>query len=93
MSEQIDPSHIMEVGLGFWPSKTLLSAVELDTLGAAVFNAARELNQRLQDRASRRSPAAVTGSLDALPARAADEAATGARRGSPVLPAQPSPRR
>ena len=24
-----DPSHIMQVGMGFWPSKTLLSAVEL----------------------------------------------------------------
>ena len=31
MSEaQLDPSHIMQVGLGFWPSKTLLSAVELE---------------------------------------------------------------
>jgi hypothetical protein len=30
MSEQIDPSHIMQVGMGFWPSKTLLSAVELE---------------------------------------------------------------
>ena len=27
---QLDPSHIMDVGMGFWPSKTLLSAVELD---------------------------------------------------------------
>jgi predicted O-methyltransferase YrrM len=27
--EQADPSHIMEVGMGFWASKTLLSAVEL----------------------------------------------------------------
>jgi hypothetical protein len=30
MSEQIDPSHIMQVGMGFWGSKTLLSAVELE---------------------------------------------------------------
>jgi O-methyltransferase domain/Dimerisation domain len=30
MSSQVDPSHIMQVGLGFWPSKTLLSAVELE---------------------------------------------------------------
>jgi hypothetical protein len=32
-----DPRHILEVGMGFWASKTLLSAVELDlftTLGA-----------------------------------------------------------
>ena len=26
----MDPSHIMQVGLGFWASKTLLSAVELE---------------------------------------------------------------
>ena len=30
MSEQVDPSHIMQVGMGFWGSKTLLSAVELE---------------------------------------------------------------
>jgi predicted O-methyltransferase YrrM len=30
MSAQVDPSHIMQVGMGFWGSKTLLSAVELD---------------------------------------------------------------
>jgi SAM-dependent methyltransferase len=28
--EQLDPSHIMQVGMGFWPSKTVLSAVELE---------------------------------------------------------------
>jgi hypothetical protein len=27
---ELDPSHIMQVGLGFWPSKTMLSAVELE---------------------------------------------------------------
>jgi len=27
---ELDPSHVMEVGTGFWRSKTLLSAVELD---------------------------------------------------------------
>jgi hypothetical protein len=26
---ELDPSHIMQVGTGFWASKTLLSAVEL----------------------------------------------------------------
>src|SRR5690348_1068396 len=26
----LDPSHIMQVGSGFWASKTLLSAVELE---------------------------------------------------------------
>ena len=30
MPEQVDPSHIMQVGMGFWGSKTLLSAVELE---------------------------------------------------------------
>ena len=37
MSAQVDPSYIMQVGMGFWGSKTLLSAVELDlftTLGS-----------------------------------------------------------
>jgi methylase of polypeptide subunit release factors len=27
---ELDPSHIMQVGMGFWPSKTVLSAVELE---------------------------------------------------------------
>src|SRR5919107_1338576 len=26
----LDPSNILQVGMGFWPSKTLLSAVELE---------------------------------------------------------------
>src|SRR5918999_6502391 len=30
MSEQPTPEHIMQVGLGFWASKTLLSAVEME---------------------------------------------------------------
>jgi hypothetical protein len=42
MSEQVDPSHIMQVGMGFWASKTLLSAVELElftTLGSEAMTA------------------------------------------------------
>ncbi|MEA2244763.1 MAG: hypothetical protein QOD24_4319, partial [Solirubrobacteraceae bacterium] len=27
---EVDPSHIMQVAMGFWPSKTVLSAVELE---------------------------------------------------------------
>src|SRR6478735_11636390 len=27
---QLDPSYILDIGTGFWPAKTLLSAVELD---------------------------------------------------------------
>jgi hypothetical protein len=30
MSEHPTPEHIMQVGLGFWASKTLLSAIEMD---------------------------------------------------------------
>lgn len=30
MSVQPDPSHILQVGMGFWPSKALLSALELE---------------------------------------------------------------
>jgi len=30
MSQQVDPSHIMQVGMGFFASKTVLSAVELE---------------------------------------------------------------
>jgi hypothetical protein len=30
MSAQPDPAHILQVGMGFWGSKTLLSAVELE---------------------------------------------------------------
>lgn len=32
MAAHPTPDHIMEVGLGFWGSKTLLSAVELGLL-------------------------------------------------------------
>lgn len=44
-----DPSHIMQVGMGFWPSKTLLSAVELELfthLGADSMTG-EELRERL----------------------------------------------
>jgi hypothetical protein len=30
MAGQVDPSHILQVGMGFWGSKALLSAVELE---------------------------------------------------------------
>ena len=30
MKEQINPSHIMQIGMGFWASKTLLTAVKLE---------------------------------------------------------------
>ncbi|MEA2334653.1 MAG: hypothetical protein QOG40_1143 [Solirubrobacteraceae bacterium] len=54
MSEQVDPSHIMQVGMGFWASKTLLSAVELelftrlgsDTMTGSQIAEALELHER-----------------------------------------------
>ncbi len=42
MTQQLDPGHIMEVGTGFWASKVLLTAVELDlfsTLGDGAMTA------------------------------------------------------
>src|SRR5258705_4213482 len=30
MQGEVSPDHILQIGLGFWASKTLLSAVELD---------------------------------------------------------------
>ena len=29
MNDELSPEHILQVGLGFWASKTLLSAVEM----------------------------------------------------------------
>ena len=50
MSEtQVDPSHILQVGMGFWPSKTVLSAVELELftqLGSEAMTGA-EIGDRL----------------------------------------------
>ena len=28
--KKVDPSHIMQIGMGFWASKTLLTAVKLE---------------------------------------------------------------
>jgi hypothetical protein len=46
----LSPSRIMEVGLGFWPAKTLLSAVELrlfTKLGGGKSMTGRELQEQL----------------------------------------------
>jgi hypothetical protein len=46
---ELDPSHIMQVGMGFWPSKVVLSAVELELfteLGADAMSGA-EIGDRL----------------------------------------------
>ena len=34
MKNHISPDHILQIGFGFWASKTLLSAVERETTGA-----------------------------------------------------------
>jgi O-methyltransferase domain/Dimerisation domain len=46
---ELDPSHIMQVGMGFWPSKIVLSAVELELfthLGAEAMSG-EEVRDRL----------------------------------------------
>src|SRR5215210_3699166 len=64
MSEaQLDPSHIMQVGMGFWPSKTVLSAVELELftrLGGEAMTGA-EIGERLD-----LHPRAIYDFLDTL---------------------------
>jgi hypothetical protein len=50
MNSQLDPSHIMQTATAFWPSKVLLTAVELDlfsALGNGGMTAA-ELGERLE---------------------------------------------
>ncbi len=46
---ELDPSHIMQVGMGFWPSKTVLSAVELElfTHLGEVSMSGEEIGERL----------------------------------------------
>jgi O-methyltransferase domain/Dimerisation domain len=63
LDSELDPSHIMEVGVGFWPAKTLLSAVELDLfsrLGGASMSG-EEVGARLG-----LHPRAIDDFLDAL---------------------------
>ena len=60
---ELDPSHVMEVGTGFWRSKTLLSAVELDlfsVLGAESMSG-EDVGARLA-----LHPRAIDDFLDAL---------------------------
>ncbi|MDQ4049112.1 MAG: acetylserotonin O-methyltransferase [Actinomycetota bacterium] len=64
MSEApLDPSQILQVGMGFWPSKTLLSAVELELftqLGEESMTG-EEIGERLE-----LHPRAIYDFLDAL---------------------------
>ncbi|MBW3537809.1 MAG: methyltransferase [Actinobacteria bacterium] len=63
MSQPPDPSQIMQVGMGFWASKTLLSAVELELFTHLDGEALR--GGELQDRL-RLHPRATYDFLDAL---------------------------
>jgi hypothetical protein len=60
---ELDPSHVMAVGTGFWRSKTLLSAVELDlfSLLGAESMSGEEVGARLA-----LHPRAIDDFLDAL---------------------------
>jgi predicted O-methyltransferase YrrM len=60
---ELDPSHIMQVGMGFWPSKTVLSAVELElftVLGGDAMTG-EEIGERLE-----LHPRAIYDFLDTL---------------------------
>jgi predicted O-methyltransferase YrrM len=60
---ELDPSHIMQVGMGFWPSKTVLSAVELELfthLGGDAMTG-EEIGERLE-----LHPRAIYDFLDTL---------------------------
>jgi SAM-dependent methyltransferase len=60
---ELDPSHIMQVGMGFWASKTVLSAVELElfTLLGAESMTGEEIGERLE-----LHPRAIYDFLDTL---------------------------
>ena len=60
---ELDSSHVIEVGAGFWPSKTLLSAVELDLFSrlGGVSMSGKEIGARLA-----LHPRAIYDLLDAL---------------------------
>src|SRR5882672_3273031 len=58
-----DPKRITEIGLGFWPSKTLLSAVELGLFSVLGKNALT--GKEIQDKLGIH-PRAVSDFLDAL---------------------------
>ena len=49
-ADPVTPEHIMQVGLGFWASKTLLSAVELGVFTELAKGpaSAEDLKKRLQ---------------------------------------------
>ncbi len=64
---QRDPGRLMQIGMGFWPAKTMLSAVELGVFTALGDKSltARELQDELG-----LHPRGVTDLLDTLVAKA-----------------------
>ena len=48
-AKKVDPSHIMQIGMGFWASKTLLTAVKLELFTHLATRplTAKKLNMRL----------------------------------------------
>jgi hypothetical protein len=59
----VDPSHIMQIGSGFWPSKVLLSAVELELF--SVLHDRSLTGEEIEDRLGLH-PRAVWDFLDSL---------------------------
>ncbi len=80
--EPLTPEHIMRVGLGFWASKTLLSAVELE-LFTELSNGGRTAPQ-LQTRLGLH-PRAVLDFLDALVSLGFLERTDGVYRNTPAV--------
>jgi hypothetical protein len=77
---QLSPEHIMQVGLGFWASKTLLSAIEME-----LFTQLSGHSQDLQTLASRAGlhPRSARDFLDALVSLGFLERTEGAYRNAP----------
>ncbi len=77
---QLSPEHIMQVGLGFWASKALLSAIEME-----LFTQLSGHSQDLQTLASRAGlhPRSARDFLDALVSLGFLERADGAYRNAP----------
>ena len=88
-----DPSLIMQVGMGFWPSKTLLSAVELGLFTALGTGAstAGELADALDLRS--RAVADFLDGLVALRLLERDGSGAAARTGTPPRPQRSSTQR
>jgi len=84
----VDPSHIMQIGSGFWPSKVLLSAVELELF--SVLHDRSLTGEEIEDRLGLH-PRAVWDFLDSLVGHPTCEQRCICREG-PALPVEQSRR-